>query len=152
MSSPKYWMMKTDAEVFSFDDLRQQKTTHWDGVRNFKARNYMREMKCGDKVLFYHSNCKDKGVAGLAVVTREAYPDFFALDAKSKYFDARCSKEKNHWSMVDITWEQDLKLVSLSSIREVPALAGMQLVKMGNRLSVFPVTREEYMIIKKMGQ
>lgn len=151
-SKTKYWMMKTDAAVYSFEDLRNDNITCWEGVRNFLARNHMKSMKRNDLVLFYHSNCKDKGIAGVAKVVKEAYPDHFALDSKSKYFDKRCSAEKNLWSMVDIVFYKEFKqLVSLSEVRKKKSLEDMQLVKAGNRLSVFPVTKQEFSIICKMG-
>ncbi len=150
-----YWLMKTEPSAFSIDDLKADpdKTTHWDGVRNYQARNIMRDlMKVGDEVLFYHSNCKPPGVVALATVTREAYPDHTAWDPDEKYFDPKSSPEAPRWFMVDITWKQDFsRIVSLKEIRETPGLSEMKLVQKGQRLSVQPVTKEEFEIIGKMG-
>lgn len=149
----QFWLMKTDAAVYSLADLIAEGTTHWEGVRNYAARNNMRSMRVGDQVLFYHSNCADKGVVGTARVVKEAYPDHYALDPKSKYYDERCDNTRNLWDMVDIRYESSFaSLVSLAAIRAEKVLGGMQLVKPGNRLSVFPVTEREYAKICQMGQ
>src|SRR5437870_2266031 len=99
--SRRYWLMKTEPDVYSIDDLARDQKGHWDGVRNYQARNFMREMKTGDLILFYHSSTEPPGVAGLAAVHREAYPDFTAWDPKSEYFDPQSPKEKPRWFMVD---------------------------------------------------
>lgn len=150
-----YWLMKTEPTAFSFDDLKnsENKTTHWDGVRNYQARNFMmKDMKIGDEVLFYHSNCKVPGVVGLAYVSSEAYPDFTAWDENSKYYDPKSTPDKPRWFMVDITWKADFKrIVSLQEIKSIPELSSMKLVQKGQRLSIQPVTKEEYDIIVKLG-
>ncbi len=146
--------MKSEPDVFSFDDLRAKpdSTDHWEGVRNYQARNYMRGMKKGDLVLFYHSNCKIPGVAGIAEVVREAYPDHTALDPASQYFDPKSTRENPRWSMVDVKWKKAFrKFVSLSDIRAMPALKGMKLLRKGQRLSVMPVTEREFETIRDRG-
>ncbi len=151
----KYWLMKTEPDVFSIDDLKNhpQKTSPWEGVRNYQARNFMRdEMKKGDKVLIYHSNCKPPGVAGIAEVCKESYPDHFAWDKKSKYYDAKCDPQNPRWFMVDVKFKKMFKsTVSLSELKEVKALESMLILRKGNRLSITPVTKKEFEIIEKMG-
>jgi predicted RNA-binding protein with PUA-like domain len=150
----KYWLMKTEPAVFSFDDLKKRPhaTDHWEGVRNYQARNYMKEMKRGDGVLFYHSNCDVPGVAGIAEVKREAYPDFFSWDPKSRYFDPKSTSENPRWFMVDVTWKKNFKkTVSLKDLKANPKLKNMKVLQKGQRLSVMPVTREEFEIVSAMG-
>ncbi len=150
-----YWLMKSEPTSFSFDDLKnsKNKTTHWDGVRNYQARNFMmKDMKIGDQILFYHSNCETPAVVGVAYVSSEAYPDFTAFDENSKYYDSKSSPEKPRWYMVDITWKSDFKRsVSLKEIKSIPELSSMKLVQKGQRLSVQPVTKEEFEIIVQLG-
>ncbi len=142
----RYWLMKSEPEVYSLQDLQRDKISAWEGVRNYQARNLMRdEMKVGDKVLFYHSNAKPPGVAGLGRVCREAYPDHSAWDNKSKYHDQKCTKENPRWMMVDIEYvETFLELISLSALRMNPALTEMLVLQKGSRLSVQPVKKEHY--------
>ena len=150
-----YWLMKTEPDVFSIDDLKMnpKKTTQWEGVRNYQARNFMRdEMKKGDKVLIYHSNCQPPGVAGIAEVCKEAYPDHFAWDKKSNYYDPKCDPENPRWFMVDVKFKKKFKeVVSLSLLKEVKALETMLILRKGNRLSITPVTKKEFETIEKMG-
>ncbi len=153
--STKYWLMKSEPDVFSIEMLeKQKKPEYWDGVRNYQARNFMRdEMKKGDLVLFYHSNCEVPGVAGIAIVSKEAYPDHTQWDKKSKYFDPKASKENPRWFMVELTWKETFhKVVSLQEIKEEKTLSKMRLVQKGNRLSVMPVEKEEFDFIKKMSK
>jgi predicted RNA-binding protein with PUA-like domain len=142
-----YWLMKSEPNVFSIDDLAAApgKTTHWDGVRNYKARNYMRdEMRVGDKVLFYHSNI-DPSVVGVARVAKAAYPDHTSWDRKSKYFDEKSSRDNPRWFMVDIKLERKFKRpLALAELRSVKALEDMVLLKKGVRLSVQPVRPAEF--------
>lgn len=141
-STMTYWLMKTEPDVFSIEDLKNSpdKTSMWEGVRNYQARNFMREMKVGERVFIYHSSCKVPGIAGLARISREAYPDPFALDRDSAYFDVKSSVENNRWSCVDVTWEQTLpEVISLQQLKQDNALEGMSLLAR-NRLSVMPVT------------
>lgn len=143
----RYWLMKSEPSVFSFDDLRKKPdaTDHWEGVRNYQARNYMREMTKGDKVLFYHSNCDIPGIVGIAEVVRAAYPDHTSWTPSSHYYDPKSSPRDPRWFMVDVRWKKDFgKIVSLKQLRAVPALASMQVLRKGQRLSVMPVTKEEF--------
>ena len=151
----KYWLMKTEPDVFSIDDLKNgpKKTTQWEGVRNYQARNFMRdEMKKGDKVLIYHSNCKPPGVAGIAEVSKESYPDHFAWDKSSKYYDSKCDPEKPRWFMVDVKYKKKFKeVISLSELKEIKGLSELLILKKGNRLSITPLTKKEFEIIEKLG-
>jgi len=148
----RYWLMKSEEDVYSIWDLERDGTTHWEGVRNYEARNLMRDqMKVGDGILFYHSNAKPPGVAGLAQVARTGYPDHFAFDKKNKYFDPKSDPEDPRWFMVDVSFvEAFSEVVSLEEIKAAPDLEEMVLVKRA-RLSVQPVKREEYQSILKMG-
>lgn len=151
----KYWLMKSEPDVFSFSDLkkRPKKTEPWNGVRNYQARNFMRdEMKIGDLVLFYHSSCDIPGVAGVAKVSSAPYPDETQFDKKSEYFDPKATKETPRWFLVDVTFEEDLNHVSLEEIRQQEKLKDMRLLQRGNRLSILPVTKEEFQFIRKLGK
>ena len=154
MPSPSYWLMKSEPTSFSFDGLVKSKhsTNHWDGVRNYQARNYMREMKVGDKVLFYHSNCDEPGVVGLAEVVREAYPDHTQFDSTNIHYDPKATREKPIWDMVDLKALKLLrKPVTLDALRRTKGLEKMILLRRGNRLSVTPVTAREWEIIVRLG-
>lgn len=151
---PKYWLMKSEPDVYSISDLAAEKTktTHWDGVRNYAARNHMREMKIGDKVLYYHSNAKPAHVAGTAIVVREAYPDFTAWDKKDKHFDPKSSQDNPRWDMVDIKAEEVFATpVTLDQIKATKSLAEMVLLN-NSRLSVQPVKKAEFNAILKLAQ
>ena len=138
------WLMKSEPDAFSIDELKRMKTSPWDGVRNYQARNNMKQMKTGDQVLFYHSNAKPPGVIGLAKVCREAYPDHTARDPKSKYYDSKSTVEKPIWEMVDVEFVAKFdNILSLDALRQETALSGMVLLSRG-RLSVQPVTPKEY--------
>ncbi|WP_281545121.1 EVE domain-containing protein [Grimontia sp. SpTr1] len=140
-----YWLMKTEPDTFSIDTLKQQKVSCWEGVRNYQARNMMRDgMKLGDKVFIYHSSCKDVGVVGIAEVVKEAYPDHFQFDPESAYFDPKSSPDNPRWIMVDLEYRQHLKYVSLARIKANPALEELPLVKKGSRLSIMPVTDAQW--------
>jgi predicted RNA-binding protein with PUA-like domain len=143
-----YWLLKSDADSFSFDDLWKlpSRTTHWDGVRNFQARNFMRdEMKKGDLAFFYHSGGDSPGILGIVEIVREGYPDHTALDAKDPHYDPRSKNGESYWSMVDIQAIERLpRLVSLSEMRSKPELEGMALLQKGNRLSVQKVGAAEW--------
>ncbi|HEY4305785.1 MAG TPA: EVE domain-containing protein [Gemmatimonadaceae bacterium] len=148
----QYWLVKSEPDVFSFDDLMAapKKTTYWDGVRNFTARNNLRAMTKGDRVFFYHSNASPSAVAGIAEVSKEAYPDPTALDPKHDHFDAKSKADDPTWFMVDIKGVEPLKRpVSLDEIKKNKSLAGMALVRLG-RLSVSPVTEAEWKAIVEM--
>ncbi|AKH19680.1 EVE domain-containing protein [Sedimenticola thiotaurini] len=150
----QYWLMKSEPDAYSIDDLQRDKTEHWDGIRNYQARNFMmRDMKPGDEVLFYHSSCKVPGVVGLARVCKEAYPDFTAWNPDSKYYDPKSTPEKPRWFMVDVEFVKKFPhVVSLSQLREVPDLQGMRLLQKGNRLSIMPVEEREFQTICKLAE
>jgi len=143
----RYWLVKTEPGVFSFDDLlrKHNKTTNWDGIRNFVARNFMRDgMKVGDRVFFYHSSTDEPGVVGICEVVRQAYPDETQYDPASPYYDAKATREKPIWYMVDLrAVAQMTHPVSLTRIKETKALRHMALLRIG-RLSVTPVTAAEW--------
>jgi predicted RNA-binding protein with PUA-like domain len=145
--------MKSEPSVYSIGDLERDGQTSWEGVRNFQARNFMRDdMRVGDRVLFYHSNANPAGVAGLARVARAAYPDPAARDPKSDYFDPRASDEDPRWFMVDIAFEERFPaLVSLDALRQTPGLEKMLVINR-SRLSVQPVTEEEFEIVVRLGR
>lgn len=151
----KYWLFKSEESVFSIDDLAKSKnkTTYWDGVRNYQARNFIRdEMKKGDIVLFYHSNSDPLAVVGYCEIVKESYPDFTAFDPYDNHFDPKSKKENPTWFMVDIKLKKKFKKpVVLSDIKENPKLKDMRLVQRGNRLSVMPVTKKEFETILSMG-
>ena len=131
-----YWLMKSEPDVYPYSQLVADVSTHWDGVRNYQARNIMRDkMKLGDMVLFYHSNTKPPHVAGIARVCREGYPDHTSWDSNSKYFDEKSTPENPRWIMVDIEAVQEMEMVSLVDIKANPALDDMPLVQRGQRLS-----------------
>jgi len=148
----QYWLMKSEPDVYSIDDLERDGSTHWEGVRNYKARNNMRAMKVGDGVLFYHSNANPPAVVGIARVCKEAYPDRFQFDEKSKYFDPRSDPGNPRWDLVDVEFVGKLDHpVTLGDIKEDSNLRDMELVRYG-RLSVQSVTRQEFEYVKKMGK
>jgi predicted RNA-binding protein with PUA-like domain len=147
-----YFLAKTEPDAYSIDDLKRQDVGSWDGVRNFQARNIMRDqMKVGDYVLFYHSNTKPPGVIGLARVHREAYPDHTQFDPASKYYDDKASEDAPRWMMVDVKFvEKFPRLVSLDELKDDPELEGMLVVKRGMRLSVQPVERPHFVRVLKL--
>ncbi len=148
----RFWLMKSEPSDYSLDDLERDGRTHWDGVRNFKARNLMKSMEVGDGVLFYHSNAKPPGIAGVARVCRTAYPDFTQYDSDSKYFDPRATTEKPWWYMVDIEFVSRFpREIPLPLLRTLPEIAGMALLKRGQRLSVQPVSDEEWEFLVDLG-
>ena len=144
----KYWLMKSEPSCFSIDDLSHasNQTSCWDGVRNYQARNFMRDdMQVGDLVFFYHSNCQPPGIAGIAEVVRAAYPDFTAWDPESEHPDMKSTPENPRWYMVDIQFRKKFKrLLSLEALKHHPELRNMLLLRKGNRLSVLPVSAEEW--------
>lgn len=148
----QYWLMKSEPDAFSIDDLKRKGQEHWDGVRNYQARNFMRDgMRVGDKVFFYHSNCAEPGIVGIAEVATDAYPDPSQFDPKSKYFDAGSSRGNPRWMLVDVKFVKKLKhTITLKQLQADPALADMALVRKGNRLSVMPVGAEEWRHILTM--
>jgi predicted RNA-binding protein with PUA-like domain len=144
--------MKSEPDVFSIDHLKKDKTTWWTGVRNYTARNNMQAMKIGDQILFYHSNAEPSGVIGIATVSQLAKPDQLQFDKKSEYYEPKAKKEKPTWYCTEIKYKSTFKnLVSLAQIKQDPKLQSMALLKLG-RLSVSPVTKEEFDHICKLGQ
>lgn len=152
----QYWLMKTEPETFSIDDLqnRPEKTEGWDGVRNYQARNFMRDsMRLGDGVLFYHSSTEAIGVAGEAVVASGPLPDLTALNPKSPYFDPKATPDKNPWVMVKVRFVRKFAiLVPLELMRRTPGLEAMPLLRKGMRLSIQPVSPDEFKIVLALGK
>jgi predicted RNA-binding protein with PUA-like domain len=147
----RYWLVKSEPDSFSFDDLlaSPRRTTCWDGVRNFQARNFMRdEMKLGDLVLFYHSSTDPAAIVGIAEVARESYPDHTAFDAKDPHYDPKSKRDAPTWMMVDLRAREALpKPLTLADLRGVKGLEKMVLLQKGSRLSVQPVTKKEWEIV-----
>lgn len=146
--------MKSEPEVFSIDDLQKDKTTWWEGVRNYQARNFMtQDMQLRDKVLFYHSNAEPSGIAGIAEVSQLAKPDTTQFDKKSEYFDQTSTKENPRWSCVQVCFIEKFKeIITLEQIRKEKPLANMLVIKKGQRLSIQPVTKSEFDFILKLGK
>ena len=152
-----YWLIKSEPDAFSIDDLEKCPggKDHWDGIRNYQARNFMRDdMKVGDRVLFYHSNCKPPGVVGIAEVASEAYPDHTAFDPNGKYFDAKSDPDNPRWLMVDIRFVRKLdRKITLEEIKShAERLEGLPLVRRGNRLSIMPVSGDHWDFILSLEQ
>jgi predicted RNA-binding protein with PUA-like domain len=143
----RYWLMKSEPDVFGIDDLakRPKKTEPWNGVRNYQARNFMRDdMKRGDLVFFYHSSCPQPGIAGVMKIGRNAYPDETQFDGASEYFDAKATRENPRWVNVDVTLVRKTPLIGIQELRSHPELESMQILKRGNRLSITPVSPAEW--------
>lgn len=149
-----YWLMKSEPTTYGIDHLVAEKVTPWEGVRNYQARNFMRDdMKIGDHVLFYHSNCKPPGVVGLARVCKEAYPDHFAWDIESKYYDPKSSPDKPIWMMVNVEIVEKFNhVISLDTLKKTPGLEDMMVIKKGMRLSIQPLTKKQYDIVCALAQ
>lgn len=147
----RYWLMKSEPDAFSIDDLQRMGTEPWNGVRNYQARNFMRDgMKVGDGILFYHSNCKVPGIVGTATVASQAYPDDTQFNPKSDYFDPKSSREEPRWMLVDVAFDRKLKrIIALDEIKQhTDELGeGFPLTARGNRLSVFPVTTAQWKLL-----
>lgn len=140
-----YYLMKSEPDCFSIDDLKKKKVSSWDGVRNYQARNFMMQMKRGDKVLFYHSSAKEIGVVGVMTVAKEAYPDHTAQDKNNEHYDPKSTKEKPIWYMVDVKFEQKFpRTVLLSELKKEKSLQNMSVLQKGSRLSVTPLTKKEF--------
>jgi predicted RNA-binding protein with PUA-like domain len=152
--SRRYWLMKCEPAAYSIDDLARDGRTSWEGVRNYQARNFMRDdMQEGDAVLYYASNADPSGVSGLAEIARAAYPDQFAWTRGHKYFDERSTKDAPLWYMVDISFVAAFPaVVSLETLKSTPGLEHMVVTQKGSRLSVQPVTRSEYDIVVRLGR
>ena len=146
-----YWLMKSEPDEFSIDDLARKKTEPWSGVRNYQARNFLREMRKGDGVLFYHSSCDEPGVVGIAEVATAAHPDPTQFDPKSDYFDAKSTRDEPRWSLVDVKFKRKLKrVIALNELKSREELNGLALIRPGNRLSVLPVSKAQWDFILEL--
>ena len=149
-----YWLFKSEPDAFSIDDLRAMpgKRDHWDGIRNYQARNTMRDdMRKGDLGFFYHSSCAVPGIVGIVEIVKEAYPDHTALDSSEKYFDPKATAENPRWCMVDVKYKKKFKaIVTLEKLKTLKTLDDMVLLRKGNRLSIMPVARKEWNVIVKL--
>jgi predicted RNA-binding protein with PUA-like domain len=142
-----HWLLKSEPDSYSIDHLREQGVGHWDGVRNFQARNNLRAMKLGEQAFFYHSSCEPPGIAGICEVVREAYPDHTQFDPESRYFDPRSSPDRPRWYMPDVGFVRKFdRLIPLAELRQIPGLEDMALLRR-MRLSVQPVGEQEWKII-----
>ncbi len=146
-----YWLMKSEPDTFGINDLinRPLQTEHWDGVRNYQARNMMRDdMKLGDQVFFYHSNCAEPGIVGIMEIVKEGYPDFTAFDPDDKHFDPKSDPAKPRWIMVDVKYIKTLsRTISLKELKAQTHLADLALLRRGNRLSIMPISKTEWEFI-----
>ncbi|MDX1605517.1 MAG: EVE domain-containing protein [Candidatus Competibacterales bacterium] len=145
-----YWLLKSEPAVFGLEDLAAEpgQTACWDGVRNYQARNFLRQMRCGDQALFYHSNTQPPGVVGIVEIVREGYPDPTALDPHDPHYDSRSDPAAPRWFMVDVRLQRRLaRCITLAELKACPALAELPLVRRGNRLSVMPVTPDQWVAI-----
>jgi predicted RNA-binding protein with PUA-like domain len=142
----QYWLFKSEPDEYSIDDLRQEQVDHWDGVRNYQARNMMRDqMKTGDLAFFYHSNCTHPGVVGMMRIAREGYPDHTAFDPNDKHYDPHSDPDRPRWYRVDVRFERKLKrTIALRELKAHPELAELALVRKGNRLSIMPLTAQQW--------
>ncbi len=141
-----YWLMKSEPDVFSIDDLKQVRVEPWDGIRNYQARNFMRdEMRIGDQAFFYHSNCDEPGIVGIMKVASKPYPDHTQFEPDSRYHDPKSDPDNPRWILVDVRFVRKLKrTVTLAEMRQEPELEGMRLLMRGNRLSVMPVDKPHW--------
>lgn len=145
-----YWLMKSEPSEFSIDDLvrRRNRTAGWSGVRNYQARNMMlTQMQVGDQAFFYHSSCEEPGIYGIVEICRAAYPDETQFDARSRYFDPASRHEAPRWYQVDVRFLSKTRYISLKELRSIPGLSSMRVLQRGNRLSITPVTADEWRII-----
>jgi predicted RNA-binding protein with PUA-like domain len=141
-----YWLMKSEPDAYSIDDLERDGRDMWDGIRNYQARNMMRDdMRVGDKVFFYHSNCKEPGIVGIAKVASKPYPDPTQFDPESKYYDPKSSEDDPRWLLVDVEFVRKLsRTITLAELKAQPLLDGMILLRRGNRLSIMPVDKAHW--------
>jgi predicted RNA-binding protein with PUA-like domain len=148
----RYWLMKSEPDEFSIDDLvaARGQTTSWFGVRNYQARNYMQDMQVGERALFYHSSCPEPGIAGIVEIAKLAHPDATQFDPRSEYYDAKSTREAPRWFNVDVKLVEKTRLVPLAEMRAEPALADMITLHRGNRLSITPVTPQEWKAVLKL--
>jgi predicted RNA-binding protein with PUA-like domain len=147
-----YWLMKSEPDVFGYEDLVRVKREGWDGIRNYQARNFLREMRKGDQVIFYHSNATPPGVAGIAKIVKEAEPDPTQFDPKTKYFDEGSNPADPRWDWVTVAPVKRLRFIGLDELRTMPELTGCRLLARGNRLSVMPLTDAEFAAIVARGR
>ena len=147
-----YWLMKSEPDAYSIDDLERDGTEPWDGIRNYQARNMMRDdMKVGDKILFYHSSCKVPAAVGIAKVASKPYPDPTQFDPDEKYYDPKSKEDDPRWILVDVTFVRKLKReIPLTELKAHPALADFRLNMRGNRLSIFPVDKKHWDVVLSM--
>lgn len=149
----RHWLMKSEPDEFSFEELVRRGKEPWTGVRNYQARNFLRAAKRGDLALFYHSNCAEPGIVGIARVTKEAFADPTQFDPRSDYHDPRSSPENPRWSCIEVAPEKAFpRLVGLADLRACPALKNLLILRPGNRLSVTPVTATEFRAIAALGK
>jgi predicted RNA-binding protein with PUA-like domain len=153
MNKKHYWLMKTEPSVFSIDDLKANSFSEWEGVRNFQARNFMRDgMKVGDLALFYHSNANPSGVAGICRIVEENHPDYTAWDTKSPYFDPKASPENPIWAMVKVEFvEKFPHFIPLAELKNYPQLKGLKILEKGSRLSITTVDKSHFEFISALG-
>jgi len=151
MATTRYWLLKSEPGAYSIEDLKKDKTTFWDGVRNYQARNMLRDdIKKGDRVFFYHSNAKPPAIVGVARVVRDGYPDHTQFEQGHPKFDPKTSPDNPRWYMVDIAFEKEFaEPLPIDQLRDIPELEGMELLRKGSRLSVQPVTKKEWDTIIK---
>ena len=147
-----YWLMKSEPDVYSIDDLKRDRVEPWDSIRNYQARNMMRdEMRIGDQVFFYHSNCDEPGIVGIMTVASKPYPDPTQFDRKSKYFDPKSTPDNPRWQLVDVKFKRKLKRnITLRELKEHPGLGEFILNRRGNRLSIMPVSEDYWKLILAM--
>ncbi len=148
----QYWLMKSEPDTYSIDDLQSFGVDHWDGIRNYQVRNFFRDqMQVGDQAFFYHSNCKEPGIVGTMDIVSKAYPDHTAFDPSEKYFDSKSDPENPRWLMVDVHYIRHLnRMITLAELRQQKQIADMKLLQRGNRLSVLPLSKMEWQYILEM--
>ena len=148
----QYWLMKSEPDTYSIDDLQSFGVDHWDGIRNYQVRNFFRDqMQVGDQAFFYHSNCKEPGIVGTMDIVSKAYPDHTAFDPSEKYFDSKSDPENPRWLMVDVRYIRHLdRMIMLGELRQQKQIADMKLLQRGNRLSVLPLSKMEWQYILEM--
>lgn len=149
-----YWLMKSEPASYSIDDLARDRETHWDGIRNYQARNMIRdEMRPGDHAFFYHSSCEEPAIVGIMKISGKAYPDPSQFDPDSKYYDAKSSDTEPRWFMIDVRYQRKLAHpITLAELKNRPGMTGLRLLKRGNRLSVFPVDKKHWDAILKLAK
>ncbi len=145
----QYWLMKSEPDTYSIDDLQSFGVDHWDGIRNYQVRNFFRDqMQVGEQAFFYHSNCKEPGIVGTMEIVSKAYPDHTAFDPSEKYFDSKSDPENPRWLMVDVRYIRHLdRMITLGELRQQKQIADMKLLQRGNRLSVLPLSKREWQYI-----